>query len=78
MLQLNPFVAFHILSAASSPVQLSHFECPVGFFPPAISQISLPLAPQVSVSDFCTMKWLEIKKLTPPPKKKPQQYLYVV
>ncbi|KAH0616685.1 hypothetical protein JD844_027990 [Phrynosoma platyrhinos] len=55
-------------SPASSPVQPSYFECPVGCFPPAFPQISLSLAPQVSTLPSISQLYMEdISSVSPEP-----------
>nr|XP_056703286.1 zinc finger C3H1 domain-containing protein isoform X3 [Euleptes europaea] len=69
-------------SPASSPVQPSYFECPVGYFPPVIPQISLPLAPQVSAQPSMSQLYVEgissvssdpLPPLPPLPPEEPEQ-----
>ncbi|XP_015747041.1 zinc finger C3H1 domain-containing protein isoform X1 [Python bivittatus] len=57
-------------SPASSPVQPPYFECPVGYFPPAIQQISLSLTPQISTLPPISQLYMEgisTVSLEPPP-----------
>lgn len=43
---------FHVLIAAASPMQPPFFECPMGYFPPPVPPISLPLPPPIPVSNL--------------------------
>uniref|UniRef100_A0A2D4HB06 Uncharacterized protein n=4 Tax=Micrurus TaxID=8634 RepID=A0A2D4HB06_MICLE len=57
-------------SPASSPVQPTYFECPAGYFPPAIQQISLSLTPQISTLPPISQLYMEgisTVSLEPPP-----------
>ncbi|XP_042323944.1 zinc finger C3H1 domain-containing protein isoform X2 [Sceloporus undulatus] len=55
-------------SPASSPVQPSYFECPVGYFPPAFPQISLSLTSQVSTLPPISQLYMEdISSVSPEP-----------
>ncbi|XP_015261207.1 PREDICTED: zinc finger C3H1 domain-containing protein isoform X2 [Gekko japonicus] len=69
-------------SPASSPVQPPYFDCPVGYFPPGIPQISLPHAPQVSVQLSVSQLYVEgissvslepLPPLPPLPPEEPEQ-----
>ncbi|XP_048356158.1 zinc finger C3H1 domain-containing protein isoform X1 [Sphaerodactylus townsendi] len=69
-------------SPASSPVQPPYFECPAGYFPPAIPQISLPRAPQVSAQSSISQLYVEgissvslepLPPLPPLPPEEPEQ-----
>ncbi|XP_061495719.1 zinc finger C3H1 domain-containing protein isoform X3 [Rhineura floridana] len=69
-------------SPASSPVQPSYFECPAGYFPPAILQTALPLAPQVSTLPLGNQSYVEsissvslepLPPLPPLPPEEPEQ-----
>ncbi|XP_053111057.1 zinc finger C3H1 domain-containing protein isoform X2 [Hemicordylus capensis] len=69
-------------SPASSPVQPPYFECPVGYFPPALPQMSLPLAPPVStlppmnqmyMEDISSVSLESLPPLPPLPPEEPEQ-----
>ncbi|XP_066489957.1 zinc finger C3H1 domain-containing protein isoform X2 [Tiliqua scincoides] len=69
-------------SPASSPVPQLYFECPVGFFPPAISQISLPHVSQASTLPPLSQTYMEgilnaslesLPPLPPLPPEEPEQ-----
>ncbi|XP_071623031.1 zinc finger C3H1 domain-containing protein isoform X2 [Heliangelus exortis] len=57
-------------SPAASPVQPSFFECPIGFFPPPVPPISLPLPPPVPPVPSLSQLYVEgisCVSLEPPP-----------
>ncbi|XP_023794734.1 zinc finger C3H1 domain-containing protein [Cyanistes caeruleus] len=57
-------------SPASSPVQPPFFECPVGYFPPPVPPISLPLPPPIPLvpsSSHLYMEGIPCVSLEPPP-----------
>ncbi|KAL7982596.1 hypothetical protein Chor_010194 [Crotalus horridus] len=63
-------VAMDTESETNSPVQPPYFECPAGYFPPAIQQISLSVTPQISTLPPISQLYMEgisTVSLEPPP-----------